>query len=223
MPRRSPLTTQRVVEAAAAVADRRGLAAVSMRNVGKELGVEAMSLYHHVADKASLLNQLADFIVEQIALPEVSDPWREAMTLRANSAHTVLYAHPWAIDLIESRPTPGVPLLRHHDRIVGCLMESGFSAALATHAFATIDAYIYGFTLSEANLPFTPGDGAEKEFAEQVAPPADQFPYLSRALNELMSTDSYSYATEFAYGLELILDGFASRLESDIRGFRQDL
>jgi len=211
MPTRPPLTPKRVIEAASAVADRGGLSAVSMRHVATELGVEAMSLYHHVADKEALLDGLADWIVEQIALPDVTDPWRAAMTARAMSARSVLSAHPWAISLIESRSMPGTPLLRHHDRIVGCLMESGFSAALATHAFATIDAFVYGFTLSEASLPFAPGDGAEAAFASDVAPPPDQFPHLFRALGELMDAGTYSYSEEFDYGLELILDGFARR------------
>lgn len=212
VPKRQPLTAQRIIEAAAAVADHGGLTAVSMRNVAKELRVEAMSLYHHVADKESLLDGLADWIVEQIEPPEVTDPWREAMYARAHCAHDVLSAHPWAIALIESRPMPGIPLLRHHDRIVGCLLESGFSAALATHAFSAIDAYVYGFTLSEANLPFTPGEGAEEAFVSEVTPLADEFPYLARSLGELMETGTYSYAAEFDYGLELILDGFATRL-----------
>jgi len=183
-----------------------------MRNVAKELGVEAMSLYHHVADKESLLDGLADWIIEQIELPEVTDPWLAAMSARAHSAHTILAAHPWAIALIESRPTPGKPLLRHHDRIVGCLLESGFSAELATHAFSAIDAYVYGFTLSEANLPFLPGNGAEETFANDVAPAPDEYPYLARSLGELMDAGPYSYAAEFDYGLELILEGFARRL-----------
>jgi len=210
--KRQPLTAHRIIEAAAAVADEGGLTAVSMRNVARALRVEAMSLYHHVVDKESLLDGLADWIVEQIELPEVTDPWREAMLARAHSAHDVLSAHPWAISLIESRSTPGLPLLRHHDRIVGCLLESGFSATLATHAFSTIDAYVYGFTMSEANLPFTPGEGAEEAFASAVAPPADEFPYLARSLSELMQTGTYSYSAEFDYGLRLILDGFASRM-----------
>jgi len=212
VPKRPSLSAQRIIEAAAAVADDGGLVTVSMRSVAKRLGVEAMSLYYHVVDKESLLDSLADWIVEHIELPEVTDPWRPAMAVRAHSAHDVLSAHPWAITLIESRPVPGTPLLRHHDRIVGCLLESGFSAALATHAFSAIDAYVYGFTLSEANLPFTPGDGAEEAFASDVAPPASEFPYLARSLGELMESGSYSYAAEFDYGLELILDGFESRL-----------
>lgn len=212
VPRRPPLTAQRIIESAASVADRGGLEAVSMRNVAKELGVEAMSLYHHVADKESLLDGLADWIVEQIELPEVTDPWRAAMSARARSAHNVLSAHPWAITLIESRPAPGMPLLRHHDRIVGCLLESGFSAELATHAFSAIDAYVYGFTLSEAHLPFAPGDGAEEAFAREVAPSSEEFPHLARSLSELMETGTYSYAAEFDYGLDLILEGFERRL-----------
>ena len=89
------------------------------------------------------------------------------MVRRTNSARTVLRQHPWALGMLESRPTPGPALLRHHDRVLGCLMTAGFPAALATHAFSTIDAFVYGFVLTESGLPFTPGKGA---FAAEVAP-----------------------------------------------------
>jgi AcrR family transcriptional regulator len=206
------LSERRIIEAAAAVADRGGLSAVSMRTVAKELGVEAMSLYHHVAGKDALLDGLADWVVEQISVPDVEDPWREAMVMRSRSARATLTQHPWAIGLIESRPRPGVPLLRHHDRVVGCLLTSGFSPALATHAFSAIDAYVYGFALTEANLPFTPGGGAEKAFAEGVAPSAEEYPYIARALQGVMADQGYSFEDEFDYGLDLLLDGFAQRL-----------
>ena len=82
------LSERRIIEAAAAVADAGGIRAVSMRNVAKELGVEAMSLYHHVASKEALLDSLVDWVFEQIATPDVEDPWREAMVARSRSART---------------------------------------------------------------------------------------------------------------------------------------
>lgn len=209
MKARGRLSRQRIVEAAAAVADRRGVAGVSMRNVGAELGVEAMSLYHHVPNKEALLDALAEWVFTQIELPEVTDPWREAMVMRADSARRVLRKHPWALGMLESRPTPGPALRRHHDRILGCLMTQGFSAALATHAFSTIDAFVYGFALTEAGLPFTPGDGAEAAFATELAPSAEDYPYLARSLAELFSEGTYAFENEFRDGLELILDGLA--------------
>ncbi len=114
MARRQVLSVGAIVEAAVRVADRGGLAQVSMRNVGRQLGVEAMSLYHHLSGKEALLDALADWAFACIELPEPAQPWRAAMTARAGSARRVLVAHPWALGLLESRRAPGPALLRHH-------------------------------------------------------------------------------------------------------------
>lgn len=209
---RTALSKERIVAAAAAVADRGGIGAVSMRSVATELGVEAMSLYHHVANKNALMDSLADWAFEQISAPGVDDPWRTAMANRAQSARSVLVQHPWALGMIEARPRPGTPLLRNFDRVFGCLLNSGFSASLATHLFSAVDAYVYGFALTESTLPFAPGEGAENSFAEDVAPSPDEYPYLVRALGELMHHATFSFADEFTVGLDVILDGFEQRL-----------
>lgn len=209
---RALLSKARIVEAAAVVADRGGVGAVSMRSVAAELGVEAMSLYHHVANKSALLDALADWAFEQISAPEVDAPWRSAMVVRARSARSVLVRHPWALGMIEARPRPGTPLLRHFDRVYGCLLNSGFSPELATHMFSALDAYIYGFALTESTLPFAPAEGAENSFAEDVAPSPEEYPHLARALEGLMSGGTYSFADEFDVGLDLLLEGFERRL-----------
>jgi len=211
MGRRPQLTSDRIVAAAAAVADRGGIAAVSMRSVGSELGVEAMSIYHHIPSKDALLDALAEWVFGQIELPEPSDPWREAMIRRADSARSVLAAHPWALGMMESRPAPGPALLQHHDRVLGCLLTAGFSPTLATHAFSTIDAYVYGFVLTESSLPFTPGEGAEAEFAAEVAPSMEDYPYLARSLADVLDGGTYAFANEFHSGLDLIMDALQRR------------
>lgn len=212
MASRTPLSRDRIINAAATVADRAGLAAVSMRSVAKVLGVEAMSLYHHVPSKEALLDDLADWVFARIELPEVGDTWREAITARARSARSVLTAHPWALGMMESRPNPGPALLQHHDRLIGVLMTEGFSAALATHAFSAIDAYVYGFALTETSLPFKPGDGAEEAFAVKVAPAAELYPHLARSLAEVLGGGGYAFGDEFNYGLELLLEGLERRV-----------
>lgn len=212
MASRTPLSRDRIINAAATVADRAGLAAVSMRSVAKVLGVEAMSLYHHVPSKEALLDDLADWVFARIELPEVGDTWREAITARARSARSVLTAHPWALGMMESRPNPGPALLQHHDRLIGVLMTEGFSAALAIHAFSAIDAYVYGFALTETSLPFKPGDGAEEAFAVKVAPAAELYPHLARSLAEVLGGGGYAFADEFNYGLELLLEGLERRV-----------
>ena len=210
MDQRRPLSGPRIVEAAVAVADSGGLAAVSMRNVGRELGVEAMSLYHHVANKDALLDALAEWIFARIELPDEHEPWRAGMGRRAASARSVLASHPWALGLIESRSTPGPALLRHHDAVLGCLLANGFPAALAAHAFSVIDAYVYGFVLTEQNLPFDPtADEGAEAYAAGVASLLQDYPHLAAVIPAL--ANGYSFAAEFDYGLDLILDAVEQR------------
>lgn len=211
---RTPLSRERIVDAAAAVADRDGLGGVSMRTVGRALGVEAMSLYHHVASKDDLLDALADWAMARVDLPDLDTPWRAAMRERARSARAVFSAHPWALGLVESRRTPGSALLRHHDTVLGCLRRNGFSVPLAAHAFSVLDSYVYGFVLTEQNLPFEAGEAAE-EFVDSMDLPVDAYPHLGEMMATLVVGGGYSYADEFDVGLELILDGLAARLATD--------
>lgn len=209
---REPLSSDRVIAAAASVADRGGLSAVSMRNVGRELGVEAMSLYHHVANKAALLDGLADWVFERFELPPAGLGWRAAMTVRAASVREVLTAHPWALGLVDSRANPGPALMRHHDAVIGCLRAGGFSVAMAARAFSVIDAYVYGFALTERNLPFDSAAGAN-DFAAGVNLPVADHPHLAELISVLTSRGDYSFAAEFDLGLGIILDGLERRLD----------
>lgn len=215
MTARPPLSPDRIITAAVAVADRDGLAGVSMRSVGRELRVEAMSLYHHIADKDALLDGLADRIVATIELPSADLPWRRAMADRAASARSVLSAHPWALGLIESRRSPGPALFRHHDAVLGNLRTNGFDVALAAHAFSAIDAYVYGFVLTETTLPIGPDEDIGA-FVEQLGDLLDpeRYPHLFEQLQEQVMAQGYDYGDEFDDGLELILDGLERRLGS---------
>ena len=208
---RLPLSRDRIIDAAASVADRRGLTGVSMRNVGKQLGVEAMSLYHHISGKDDLLDGLADWVFTGIDLPALDEPWRHAMAERAASSRARISAHPWALGLIESRRNPGPALLRHHDTVLGCLRTNGFTVALAAHAFSAIDAYVYGFVLTELNLPMQSGEQADELVAE-MALPFDRYPHLAEMMIEQVLGKSYTYGAEFDFGLGLILDGLEEKL-----------
>lgn len=208
---RPGLSRDRVIEAAAAVADRSGLAGVTMRSVGAELGVEAMSLYHHIRGKDDLVDGLAEWVFALIAAPRPGGEWRSEMVLRAESARAALSAHPWGLGMIESRRAAGDALLRHHDAVLGCLREGGFPVTLAAHAFSAIDSYTYGFVLTEVNLPFEPGESAD-EFVTGLSLPAQRYPYLAEMIAEQVVGRDYAYADEFTYGLDLILDALAARL-----------
>lgn len=210
---RPPLSPERVVDAASRVADAAGLAGVSMRSVGRELGVEAMSLYHHVASKDALLDGLADWIFVRIETPTAGRPWRPQMEARAHSARAVLAAHPWGLGLIESRRTPGPANLRHHDAVLGCLRAAGFPVVLAAHAFSVLDAYVYGFVLTEVNLPFQPGEAAE-DFVDGLGLVMAEHPHLAEMVAEQVVGRDYAYGDEFDYGLALVLDGLEARFTS---------
>ncbi|MCC6627231.1 MAG: TetR/AcrR family transcriptional regulator C-terminal domain-containing protein [Chloroflexi bacterium] len=204
---RPRLTRERVLRAAIDLADRDGLAAVSMRRLGQALGVEAMSLYNHIAGKDDLLDGLVDAVFEEIGLPPAAADWRTAMRARARAARAVLTRHPWAIGLLESRRQPGPATLRHHDAVIGCLRAAGFPIALVAHAYALLDSYIYGFALQQASLPFTTPDEATAA-TEQILQhlPADAYPHLVALARDHVLQPGYNFAAEFDFGLDLILD-----------------
>src|ERR687889_187337 len=185
--------------AAGKLADREGVGSLSMRRLARELGVEAMSLYHHVAGKPALLDGMVDLVFGEIALPVADGDWKAAMRRRAVSAREVLARHPWAIALMESRRTPGPDNLRHHDAVLGCLRRAGFPVALTAHAYSILDAYIYGFALQEASLPFdTPEETAEvaSELMDGFA--AGAYPHLSELAVEHVLQPGYDYGDEYA-------------------------
>jgi AcrR family transcriptional regulator len=207
-PRRAPLTRERVLAAAIDLADRDGIASLSMRKLAQELGVEAMSLYHHVANKDAILDGLIDLVFGEIDLPVGEADWKAAMRRRAISAREVLRRHPWATGLMESRSTPGPATLRHHDAVLGILRNAGFPLELAAHAYSLLDSYIYGFALQETSLPFnTPEETAEVAQAMMAEFPADAYPHLTEIAVEHVLQPGYSYASEYLFGLDLILDG----------------
>jgi AcrR family transcriptional regulator len=208
-----PLSRRRVLDAAVALADRDGVGALSMRKLAQELGVEAMSLYHHVAGKDAILDGIVDVVFAEIELPSGEGGWKAAMRRRAVSAREALRRHPWATALMESRSTPGPANLRHHDAVLGVLRNAGFSVELAAHAYSLLDAYIYGFALQESSLPFdTPEETAAVASSMMDGFPADAFPYLTEIAVEHVLRPGYDYGNEYQFGLELILDGLERAL-----------
>ena len=212
-PTREPLTRERVLEAAIALADEGGLAALSMRKLAQQLGVEAMSLYNHVANKDDLLDGMVDLVFAEIGLPAHGDDWKAALRQRAGAQRAALEHHRWAIGLMESRSRPGPATLRHHDAVLGCLRAAGFSITMAAHAYSILDSYIYGFTLNEQSLPFdTSEEVAElgRRYLRELL--GNQYPYLAEMIVEHAMQPGYDYADEFAFGLDLILDGLERAL-----------
>jgi AcrR family transcriptional regulator len=211
---RAPLSRDRVLRAAVALADTAGISSLSMRKLGEALGVEAMSLYNHVASKGDLLDGMIDIVFSEIDLPSGDGDWRAAMRRRAISARQVLHRHRWAIGLMESRTSPGPATLRHHDAVLGCLRRAGFPVELTAHAYSLLDSYIYGFALQEASLPFGTGEEAARvaeEISGQFA--SGQYPYLTEMAMEHVVQPGYHYGDEFETGLDLILDALQAAAE----------
>jgi AcrR family transcriptional regulator len=206
---RTPLTRERILQAAIELADRDGIDALSMRKLGKALGVEAMSLYHHVANKGDLLDGITDAVVTEIALPEADDrAWRSAMRQRAINAREVLQKHPWAVALMESRPNLGPARLRYFEWMIATLRRGGFTIDLAHRALLTLDSHVYGFLIQELSWSIESGDemSARSEEIERDYP-ADRYPYMIEMAADRAEKRSVGDQSDFEFGLDLILDG----------------
>jgi AcrR family transcriptional regulator len=202
------LSRERVLVAAIELADAAGIESLSMRKLGEALGVEAMSLYNHVANKVDLLDGMVDAVFTEIELPTPGTAWRSAMRARAASARGALARHRWATPLMQSRTTPGPATLRHHDAVIGAFRAAGFSIPLTAQAMSVLDAYVYGFALQEASLPFETGEQtAELAQAILAQHAADEYPHLTELTVEHVLQPGYDYGDEFDRGLDLILDG----------------
>ena len=212
---RPALTAPRVISAAVALADRIGVDALTIRKLAAALDVKPMTIYHHVANKEAIIDAMVDQVFDEIELPPADVDWKQAIRQRSASARVVLARHPWAAPLMESRSTPGPATLRHHDAVLGCLRSGGFSVEMTAHAYALIDAFVYGFALQEASLPATGGDEMA-DLAESIAAamPVDQYPNLAEFTTEHVLPPGSDCGRDGDFGLELILDGLDAAANS---------
>jgi AcrR family transcriptional regulator len=208
-PRRMPLNRERVLRAAIALADARGAQELTMRKLAQELGVEAMSLYNHVANKDDLLDGMVDIVFGEIEAPAPGKDWKAELRRRAVSTGDALNRHRWAIGEMEGRTTHGPNNLRLHDAVLGCLREAGFSVEMTVHAYSVQDAYIYGFVLQQSDMASeTPEDFAAeaqrqmRDYAEALA----DYPHLVEVVGGHVAEAGYDYEAEFLFGLDVILD-----------------
>jgi AcrR family transcriptional regulator len=223
---RAPLSRERVLRSAVALAARDGIESLTMRKLADELGAGAMSLYHHVPNKEELLDGMVDIVFGEIELPPTDVDWKTAMRRRAISTREVLNRHRWAVGVMESRATPGPASFRVHDAVLGCLREGGFSIEMTIQAYSVLDAYIYGFALQEKSVPFDDAEGGAavaeeqaRQFAEdaarqQSATLAEQFPHLAEVVAGHVAKVGYDFAAAFEYGLDLILDALERRRDA---------
>src|SRR4030088_2119835 len=204
---RAPLSRERVLRAALVLADRSGIESLTMRKLGQDLEVEAMSLYNHVANKDDIIDGIVDLVFSEIALPADGADWKPAMRKRAISAHEALLRHPWATSLMQSRTNPGPATLTHHDAVLGSLRRAGFTLVMAAHAVSVIDGYVYGFALQQINIPLQSPEQVAEVGENLLRQLAGQYPHLAEMIVEHALKPGYDYAQEFEFGLDLILDG----------------
>lgn len=211
---RLPLSRDRVVRAAITLADEGGIESLTMRRLGQELGVEAMSLYNHVANKEDMLASILDAVVTEFDLPADTGDWKVAMRSAALSANEVLLRHPWAPGLLLSRLHDGPARLRYMDSLLGCFRKAGFSAKKTHHAYHVLDGHIVGYTLQQVNFPIPDEDlkDAGTNFLEEL--PADEFPHLVEHVRGHIE-GHYEGESGFVFGLDLILEGLERLRESE--------
>jgi AcrR family transcriptional regulator len=190
-----------------------GMESLTMRKLGQELGVEAMALYRHVANKDDIVDGIVDLVFSEIDLPTSGADWKTAMRERALSVREALSRHRWAIGPMESRTNPGPANLRHHDSVIGNLRAAGFEMAMAAHAYSLLDSYVYGFAQTQMNLPFESSEKVAEMVQSMLQPfPLTAYPNLAEFITEHAMQPGYDYGDEFEWGLDLILDGLESSL-----------
>ena len=206
------LSADRVLDGAMALADEVGIQAFTIRRLADALDTKPMTIYHHLPNKEAIIDGMVDRVFAEIDPPPPDLDWKPAIRLRCVSARAALARHPWATPLMESRTNPGPETLQHHDAVLGCLRRGGLSWELTAHAYALVDAYVYGFALQEASLPAT-GGADMTELAETIIEPVPDgaFPHLTEFAAEHVLQPGYDFRAEFEFGLDLILDALEQR------------
>jgi AcrR family transcriptional regulator len=213
---RLPLSRERVLRAAIDLADEGGIDSLSMRKLGQALGVEAMSLYNHVANKDEILSGIVDIVVGEFDLPASRGDWKADLRRIAVSAYEVLVRHPWAASLVLSSPGVSQARLRYMEAILGTLRRAGFSAEMTDHGYHAIESHIMGFTLWEVGMDLGSREDLKDlatEFLQRLS--GDEFPHLGEHIQQHLKPRHPDDQGEFAFGLDLILDGLESRRDTD--------
>lgn len=204
---RKTLSRERVLAGAVALVDEIGLEAFTIRKLAAGLSTKPMTIYHHVPSKEEIVNGMVEVVFAEIEKPPPDQDWKPAIRRRCLSAREVLKRHPWAAPLMESRTAPGPENLGHHESVLACLRRGGLSWQMTAHAYAILDAFVYGFAFQEATLP----EGAGDEFVEMAKDLAtafdpDALPHLVEFTVNHVFQPGYNFADSFEFGLDLLLD-----------------
>ena len=205
---RIPLSRERVLRAAIELADRGGIESLSMRKLGQELGVEAMSLYNHVANKDDILGGMVNLVTAEMQAPEPGGDWKATLRASAISAHEVLVSHRWAASLMMRVPQLSPALLHWGEALLRTCREAGFSPYLTHHAFHALESHITGFTLWQVSLPFETNAELQTLATEFLrTSPLDDYPYTLEHIHQHLGERDPDEPKTFEFGLDLILNG----------------
>ena len=204
---KEPLSRERVLRTAIAVADREGIGSLTMRRLAQELGIEAMSLYHYVRGKDDILAGMVDLVTAEIPLPDAAGDWKGAIRQTAIAEFEILIAHPWAASTILSVKQASEPRIRYMDWILGTLRQAGFSEDVTDLGYHALESHIMGFTLWVVGMNL----GTQEELAGKATTfletfPRDEYPYLVEHIHHHLKPRPAGDGS-FAFGLDLILDG----------------
>ena len=207
------MSRERVLRAAVSLADEGGIDALSMRRLAKELGVEAMSLYNHIANKDDILDGIVDIVMREIEIPSDDTDWKASIRQSAISAYEALVRHPWACSLMMAKARVSNARMLWMEGVLRTLREAGFSADMTHHAYHALDSHITGFTLWLASMPFDSHEelvDMAQDFLPQI--PVDQYPYVIEHAKQHLADPDPDEPSEFEFGLDLILDGLERHL-----------
>lgn len=204
---RLPLSRDRILSAALELADERGLDAVTMRELGRALGFEAMSLYNYVASKDDLLDGILDLVLDETQPPAATDPWDAAIRASALSVHEALRRHPWACRLLMTPARIRPARLRYMDSLLGCLHDAGFDPDVTFTAYHVLDAHIFGFSLWRAAYTYDIEQPVDLAASIDDFIPPDEYPHLNEHGRQHLREGPHRDVDAFALGLDLILDG----------------
>lgn len=213
LPTRAPLTRERILLTAIELADEHGIEALTMRRLGRRLGVEAMSLYRHVRNKDDILDGMVELVMAEFEVPTGAPDWKASIRGSTISAHEVLRRHPWASRAIESRTRTGPVRTRLLDALVGVLAGAGFPMPVVIRTLMALDSHTYGFALQEQAWAFPPDRTPELAAALSDELPADAYPNMADLLGFVATTRPGSLV-DFEFGLDLLLDGLERQVAS---------
>jgi AcrR family transcriptional regulator len=222
-PRRVPLSRDRVLRAAVALADSAGIESLSMRKLAQELGVVPMAIYKHVANKDELLDGMVDVVVAEIDPPIGGSDWKHAVRQRILSARRALLRHPWASQALESRTNPTPLVLAYMDSMIAMFRDGGFSIDLTHHVMHAVGSRIYGFTQEL----FDDSPSVDPEAAAAMpAETAQRYPHITELVMAI-SHDAGSVVGpgcddqfEFEFALDLLLDGIERLHRQELKSAR---